>query len=88
MMGNTVRRQLEEGKNPFRFSDFDPNNYDDSKPLVIMASPGMLQKGLSRDLFEKWCDNPKHGLVFTGYSVENTLAKIVMNHTSGKEIEF
>ena len=40
-----------------------------------MASPGMLQNGQSRELFAKWAGDPKNGIVFTGYSVEGTLAK-------------
>jgi len=51
----------------------------EDKPLVIMATPGMLQNGLSRELFEKWCEDDKNGIVFTGYSVEGTLAKQIMN---------
>jgi cleavage and polyadenylation specificity factor subunit 3 len=51
----------------------------ENKPLVIMATPGMLQNGLSRDLFEMWCEDERNGIVFTGYSVEGTLAKQVMN---------
>jgi len=30
-------------------------------------------------LFVKWSPDPKNGIVFTGYSVEGTLAKQVMN---------
>ena len=44
-----------------------------------MAGPGMLQSGLSRDLFLKWAPDKKNGIIFTGYSVEGTLAKQVMN---------
>ena len=47
-------------------------------PLVVMAGPGMLQSGLSRDLFVEWAPDKKNGIVFTGYSVEGTLAKQVM----------
>ena len=39
-----------------------------------MASPGMLQSGLSRRLFERWCDKEENGLVLAGYSVQGTLA--------------
>jgi cleavage and polyadenylation specificity factor subunit 3 len=39
----------------------------------------MLQNGQSRELFMKWAPDPKNGIVFTGYSVEGTLAKQVMN---------
>mmetsp|Transcript_5334 Transcript_5334/g.6830 ORF Transcript_5334/g.6830 Transcript_5334/m.6830 type:complete len:114 (-) Transcript_5334:541-882(-) len=44
-----------------------------------MASPGMLQNGPSRELFVKWAPDKKNGIVFTGYSVEGTLAKKVMD---------
>lgn len=52
---------------------------NDPGPLVVMAGPGMLQSGLSRELFLKWAPDKKNGIVFTGYSVEGTLAKQVMN---------
>src|ERR1700730_3261001 len=48
-------------------------------PCVIMASPGMLQNGLSRELLEMWCSDSRNGLVITGYAVEGTLAKQVMS---------
>lgn len=44
-----------------------------------MATPGMLQSGLSHSLFEKWCYNHKNGLLLTGYCVENTLARDLIN---------
>jgi cleavage and polyadenylation specificity factor subunit 3 len=44
-----------------------------------MASPGMLQNGLSRDLFDLWCSDAKNGVVFAGYCVEGTLAKKIMS---------
>lgn len=47
--------------------------------MVIMASPGMLQSGLSKQLFQKWCHDEKNGVLFTGYCVENTLAKDILN---------
>lgn len=52
MMGNVVRNMIEQGENPFRFENNE--TYMEDKPLVIMATPGMLQNGLSRDLFEMW----------------------------------
>jgi cleavage and polyadenylation specificity factor subunit 3 len=42
--------------------------------MVVMASPGMLQQGLSKSLFQKWCHDEKNGVLFTGYCVENTFA--------------
>lgn len=47
--------------------------------MVVMAGPGMLQCGLSRELFLKWADDARNGVVFTGYCSEGTLAKQVMN---------
>jgi cleavage and polyadenylation specificity factor subunit 3 len=44
-----------------------------------MASPGMLQSGLSRELFEMWCTDPRNTVVLAGYCVEGTLAKHIMS---------
>ncbi|KAK8719692.1 hypothetical protein OTU49_013855 [Cherax quadricarinatus] len=43
-----------------------------------MASPGMMQSGLSRELFEMWCPDPKNGVIIAGYCVEGTLAKEIL----------
>ena len=50
--------------------------FDDIGPCVIMASPGMMQSGLSRQLFEAWCTDKRNGLIVAGYCVEGTLAKV------------
>ena len=44
-----------------------------------MASPGMMQSGLSRELFETWCGEPKNGVIIAGYCVEGTLAKTILS---------
>jgi cleavage and polyadenylation specificity factor subunit 3 len=44
-----------------------------------MASPGGLQSGLSRQLFDIWCQDKKNSCVIPGYVVEGTLAKAIMN---------
>ncbi|KAF3835836.1 hypothetical protein F7725_028394 [Dissostichus mawsoni] len=43
-----------------------------------MASPGMMQSGLSRELFESWCTDKRNGVIIAGYCVEGTLAKHIM----------
>ena len=43
---------------------------------MIMASPGMMQSGLSRQLFEAWCTDKRNGVLIAGYCVEGTLAKV------------
>lgn len=80
MMSDKIRVDLEQGLNPFKFEQRDQDEIENEPgPLVVMAGPGMLQSGLSRDLFLKWAPEKKNGIVFTGYSVEGTLAKQVMN---------
>lgn len=69
--------------NPFIFKHISNlssvDKFDDSGPSVVMASPGMLQSGISRELFERWCSNPKNGVLVPGYCVEGTLAKHIMS---------
>ncbi|KAI2509751.1 Pre-mRNA 3'-end-processing endonuclease polyadenylation factor C-term [Fragilaria crotonensis] len=71
--------------NPFAFTfiqnlkSIDLENFDDSGPSVVFASPGMLQSGVSRQLFDRWATDPKNGVLIAGYAVEHTLAKEIMN---------
>ncbi|KAI9893301.1 MAG: endoribonuclease ysh1 [Vezdaea aestivalis] len=53
--------------------------FDDIGSCVMLASPGMLQNGVSRELLERWAPDQKNGVVITGYSVEGTMAKQIMN---------
>ena len=55
------------------------DQFDDVGPCVIMASPGMMQSGLSRQLFEAWCTDKRNGVIVAGYCVEGTLAKVINN---------
>ncbi|KAI7279645.1 Metallo-hydrolase/oxidoreductase [Hortaea werneckii] len=52
--------------------------FDDVGGCVMLASPGMMQNGVSRSLLERWAPDPKNGVVITGYSVEGTMAKSIM----------
>lgn len=54
------------------------DRFDDVGGCVMLASPGMLQSGVSRELFERWAPNEKNGVIITGYSVEGTMAKHIM----------
>jgi len=84
MMNAKIRAQMDVG-NPFHFrfiqnlKSIDVNNFDDSGPSVVFASPGMLQSGVSRQLFDRWASDPKNGVLIAGYAVEHTLAKEIMN---------
>jgi len=44
----------------------------------VLASPGFLQTGPSRELLELWAPDPRNGLIITGYSIEGTLARDIM----------
>jgi Cft2 family RNA processing exonuclease len=48
-------------------------------PCVVLASPGFMQTGPSRELFELWAPDSRNGLIVTGYSIEGTLARV--SHT-------
>ncbi|CAB4298288.1 unnamed protein product [Prunus armeniaca] len=69
--------------NPFIFKYVSPlksiENFKDVGPSVVMASPGGLQSGLSRQLFDKWCSDKKNACVIPGFVVEGTLAKTIIN---------
>ncbi|KAI9730273.1 MAG: endoribonuclease ysh1 [Cirrosporium novae-zelandiae] len=55
------------------------DRFDDVGGCVMLASPGMLQNGVSRELLERWAPNERNGVIVTGYSVEGTMAKLIMN---------
>lgn len=77
-MNRTIQDRAAAGRNPFDFLHIHAlrgaRDLDDSGPSVVMASPGMMQNGLSRELFERWCTEQRNGVVIPGYAVEGTLA--------------
>ena len=58
MMNDRIREAIAIS-NPFHFKHISNlkslEHFEDSGPCVVMASPGMLQSGVSRQLFERWC---------------------------------
>ncbi|TAQ87405.1 hypothetical protein B7494_g4260 [Chlorociboria aeruginascens] len=54
------------------------DRFDDVGGCVMLASPGMLQNGVSRELLERWAPSDKNGVIITGYSVEGTMAKHIV----------
>lgn len=76
-MMNWHIRSLMDVRNPFKLrhiSHMKDNEFDTVGPCVVMASPGMLQSGVSRRLLERWCDDERNGVIIAGYTVEGTLA--------------
>ncbi|XP_018017803.1 cleavage and polyadenylation specificity factor subunit 3 [Hyalella azteca] len=80
-MNDKIRNQIALD-NPFQFKHIanlkGMDQFEDVGPCVIMASPGMMQSGLSRELFEMWCTDPNNGVIIAGYCVEGTLAKEIL----------
>lgn len=70
------------GLTVYSFQSMD--HFDDIGPSVVMASPGMMQSGLSRELFESWCTDKRNGVIIAGYCVEGTLAKVRAQQDSKK----
>lgn len=61
-MNERIREQAEVA-NPFDFEHVkslkNMADFADVGPAVVMASPGGLQSGLSRVLFDQWCQDRK-----------------------------
>ncbi|XP_029652120.1 cleavage and polyadenylation specificity factor subunit 3 isoform X2 [Octopus sinensis] len=81
-MNDKIRRQITIS-NPFVFKHISNlksmEHFEDIGPSVVLASPGMMQSGLSRELFESWCTDKRNGVIIAGYCVEGTLAKHVLS---------
>jgi len=84
-MNSSIRKQWHT-RNPFQFRHISNlkgmDKFDDVGPSVVMASPGMMQSGLSRQLFENWCEDALNGTIIAGYCVEGTLAKQILKEPS------
>lgn len=81
-MNDRVKQQHASHHNPFVFKYIRPlidtKGFEDSGPCVVLASPGMLQSGLSLELFERWCGDRRNGVIMAGYCVDGTIAKDVL----------
>lgn len=84
-MNEKIRRQISIS-NPFVFKHIinlkNMEQFEDIGPSVVLASPGMMQSGLSRELFEAWCTDKRNGCIIAGYCVEGTLAKHILSEPS------
>ena len=82
-MNERVKQQQElTSMNPFYFRFISSlssiQNIEDFNACVVIAAPGMLQSGISQELFFRWCTNRNNGIIFAGYCIDGTLAKEVM----------
>lgn len=80
-MNDRIKKQIAIN-NPFVFKHISNlksiDHFEDCGPCVIMATPGMMQSGLSRELFEAWCPDARNTCIIAGYCVEGTLAKQIL----------
>jgi cleavage and polyadenylation specificity factor subunit 3 len=49
------------------------NTIGKNEPAVVFCTPGMLQSGVSRKLFEDYANNEKNLLLITGYGASGSL---------------
>ncbi|PWV11053.1 putative cleavage and polyadenylation specificity factor subunit [Trypanosoma cruzi] len=87
-MNDRVKQQHANHRNPFVFkyihSLMETRSFEDTGPCVVLASPGMLQSGISLELFERWCGDRRNGIIIAGYCVDGTIAKDIL--TKPKEV--
>ena len=77
---NDAIRSAFQIANPFVFKHVQHlrGPLDDTGSCVVLATPSMLQSGLSRELFESWCENPKNGCIIADFAVQGTLAREIL----------
>jgi len=82
MMNYAIKRVFAAG-NPFVFKHVrhlrSPAELDDCGACVVLATPSMLQSGLSRDLFDAWCEDSRNGVVIADFAVAGTLAREILS---------
>lgn len=87
MCSESVQEQANRCQNPWalKYIKNMPERHQflnqDAEPgaCVVLAAPGMLQSGASRELFEAWAPDKRNGVIVTGYSVNGTLAHELKN---------
>ncbi|RPD78189.1 Metallo-hydrolase/oxidoreductase [Lentinus tigrinus ALCF2SS1-7] len=85
-MNANVRTRFAKRDNPFVFQHITnvpatrgwERKIADGPPCVVLASPGFMNNGPSRELLELWAPDSRNGLIVTGYSVEGTMARDIL----------
>eukprot|EP00951_Prasinocladus_malaysianus_P012160 scaffold90490_cov29-Prasinocladus_malaysianus.AAC.1 len=70
-----------EHRNPFlfeRIKHLSSGHFDDIGACVVMATPSMLQSGVSRDLLESWCEDRRNGVIIADFAVQGTMAREIL----------
>ncbi|KAI0829710.1 mRNA 3'-end-processing protein YSH1 [Trametes gibbosa] len=85
-MNANVRARFAKRDNPFVFKHITnvpatrgwERKIAEGPPCVVLASPGFMQTGPSRELLELWAPDSRNGLIVTGYSIEGTMARDIL----------
>jgi len=83
-MNSNVRTRFAKRDNPFVFKHISnvphsrgwERKLAEGPPCVVLASPGFMDVGPSRELLELWAPDSRNGVIITGYSIEGTLARV------------
>ncbi|KAI0745519.1 Metallo-hydrolase oxidoreductase [Earliella scabrosa] len=86
-MNANVRTRFAKRDNPFVFKHITnvpatrgwERKIAEGPPCVVLASPGFVTNGPSRELLELWAPDSRNGIIVTGYSVEGTMARDILN---------
>lgn len=83
MMNDDIRAAFAVA-NPFQFKHVthlkSASQFDDVGPCVVMATPSMLQSGVSRELLEAWCEDPRNCVIIADFAVQGTLAREILTN--------
>lgn len=82
-MNTNVRSRFAKRDNPFVFKHISnvphsrgwERKIAEGPPCVVLASPGFMDSGPSRELLELWAPDSRNGVILTGYSIEGTMAR-------------
>lgn len=61
---------VSEGKNLFEFKhvkNFEQHMVNSSTPMVLFATPGMMNTGTSLNIFKEWCGDENNTVIIPGY---------------------
>jgi cleavage and polyadenylation specificity factor subunit 3 len=82
VLNSDMKAAFEEA-NPFVFNHVNhlahTSGLDNVGPCVVLATPSMLQSGLSRELFEAWCGDAANGVIIADFAVQGTLAREILS---------
>ncbi|CCM05716.1 uncharacterized protein FIBRA_07948 [Fibroporia radiculosa] len=86
-MNANVRSRFAKRDNPFVFKHISnlphtrgwERKVADGPPCVVLASPGFVTVGASRELLEMWAPDSRNGIIITGYSIEGTMARDIQS---------